>query len=93
MAGMETVYRKYRAQGLRVCGVNVGQDTETVRRFVERLGLTYDILLDRSGAVTHDYGVIGLPATFFIDREGRLANRILGESKPEVVERIVRELL
>ena len=93
MAGMERVFRKYRDQGMRVCAINVGQDPQTVQRFVDRLGITYDVVLDRAGTVTRDYGVIGLPATFFIDRQGRLATRILGESKPEVVEEIVRGLL
>jgi peroxiredoxin len=93
MAGMEAVFRTYRENGLRVLAVNVGQDRETAQRFVDRLGITYDVLLDRDGSVTRRYGVIGLPATFFVDRQGRLATRILGESKPEVVEQIVRDLL
>ena len=51
------------------------------------------MLLDEDGDVARAYGVIGLPTTFFVDREGRLASRILGESTPEVFERIVGELL
>jgi peroxiredoxin len=93
MAGMETVFRDYRKQGLRVLAVNVGQPRKTVQRFVDRLGLTYEILLDQNGAVSRSYGVIGLPATFLVDRQGRIVTRILGESKPEVLEGLVQGLL
>jgi peroxiredoxin len=93
MAGMERVFRKYRDQGLRVLAINVGQPRETARKFVDRLGLTYDILLDPNGTVSRIYGVVGLPATFLIDRQGRLVTRILGESKAEVLEQVVQELL
>jgi peroxiredoxin len=93
MRDIEPVYRTYRDRGLVVLAVNVRQDRETAARFVEGLGVSYEVLLDEQGDVARAYGVIGLPTTFFVDREGRLATRILGESTPEVFERIVGELL
>jgi peroxiredoxin len=93
MRDIEPVYRAYRDRGLTVLAVNVRQDRETAARFVEGLGVSYEVLLDEQGDVARAYGVIGLPTTFFVDREGRLATRILGESTPEVFERIVGELL
>jgi peroxiredoxin len=93
MKDIEPLYRRYRDKGLVVVAVNVRQDPETASRFIERLGLSYQVVLDREGAVARRYGVIGLPTTFFVDREGRLATRILGESTPEVFERILKDLL
>jgi peroxiredoxin len=93
MRDLEPVYRKYRDEGLRILAVNVRQDRETAAAFVEPLGISYEVLLDPDGAVARSYGVSGLPTTFFLDRQGRLAARILGESTPEVFEQVVRELL
>jgi len=93
MTQLEPVYRKYRASGLRVLAVNVRQDPETARRFIERLGVSYETLLDRDGRVARSYGVLGLPTTFFVDRDGRLQTKVIGESTPEVFEQIVREML
>jgi peroxiredoxin len=93
MTQLEPVYRKYRDQGLRILAVNVRQDGDTARRFVARLGISYDTLLDSDGRVARAYGVLGLPTTFFVDRTGRLKSKIIGESTPEVFERIVREML
>jgi peroxiredoxin len=93
MRDIQPVYEAYRGQGLRVLAINVRQDRATAARFLEPLGISYEVLLDQEGAVARAYGVIGLPTTFFVDREGRIATRILGESTPELFERIVKGLL
>ena len=93
MTQLEPVYRKYRDRGLRILAVNVRQDPGTAERFVRRLGISYETLLDVDGRVSRSYGVIGLPTTFFVDREGRLKGKIIGESTPEVFERVVQEML
>lgn len=93
MQAMEPVYQIYRDQGLVILAINVRQDRKTAQDFVSKLDISYEVLLDTDGAVARKYGVIGLPTTFMIDRNGNLYNRILGESTPEVFEKIVRELL
>lgn len=93
MMALEPVYQRLHGAGLHILAVNVRQDADTAGRFVARLGISYETLLDVSGEVARSYGVQGLPTTFFVDRHGRLHARILGESTPEVTERLVRELL
>lgn len=46
--------------------------------FAEAMGLTFTVAFDDTGAVTSGYGVLGLPATFFIDRDGILRARTYG---------------
>ncbi len=93
MRTLEPVYQAYRDQGLRLLAINVRQDRETAAAFIAPLGISYEVLLDTDGAVARAYGVSGLPTTFFLDRQGRLAARILGESTPEVFERVIKGLL
>ena len=93
MRAIEPIYQAYKAQGFRVLAVNVRQDRNTASDFVEPLEISYEVLLDEDGAVARAYGVSGLPTTFFVDRQGRLAARILGESTPEVFEQLLKELL
>jgi peroxiredoxin len=93
MRDIEPVYDGFRDRGLRVLAINVRQDRETAARFIERLGVSYQVLLDRDGSVARRYGVIGLPTTFFLDREGRVATRIIGESTPQLFEQILEGLL
>jgi cytochrome c biogenesis protein CcmG/thiol:disulfide interchange protein DsbE len=93
MQAIEPVYQRYRDQGLVILAINVRQDRGTAQDFIDKLNIAYDTLLDPEGDVARDYGVLGLPTTFLVDRSGRLHTRIIGESTPEVFEAIVLELL
>jgi len=93
MNQLEPVYRKYRDQGLVILAINVRQDRDTAKEFISRLNVSYDTLLDVEGEVARLYGVMGLPTTFFVERDGRLRSRILGESTPETFEQIVEDML
>ncbi len=93
MRDIEPIYQRYRERGLVILALNVRQDRATAERFIRRLGISYKVLLDADGAVARRYGVSGLPTTFIADRSGRLQTKILGESTPELLERIIQGLL
>ncbi len=77
MPVLQRAHDKY-GSDLVVIGVNMAEPAESVRRFVQRLGLTYRILLDLQGEVGDAYQVYMLPITFFIDRQGVLRYRHIG---------------
>ena len=89
MQALEPVYRRYHERGLTILAVNVLQPPETVRSFVQELGISYEVLLDAQGEVTRTYRVMGLPITFIVDREGLFRARLVGESTPEVFEKLI----
>jgi peroxiredoxin len=93
MRDIEQVYRELGARGLRVLAVNVGQDRQTAQRFVKRLGISYTTLLDPDSVTARSYGVIGLPTTFFVDRQGLIHSKILGESNASMFRHAVEPLL
>jgi peroxiredoxin len=67
----EQLHRDFAAQGLTILGVNVREGTRTIRRYAGELDLTFPLVLDPKGKITASYGVIGLPTTFLIGRDGR----------------------
>ena len=93
MQALEPVYRQYRERGLAILAINVMQPTETVQKFVQDLGISYETLLDRQGEVMRGYQVMGLPVTYLIDRQGIVRARIIGESTPEVFIQAISGLL
>jgi peroxiredoxin len=93
MSELQPVYGRLHGQGLEILAVNVAQDRETVRRFVEPLGIHYPVLLDPEGATARAYGVKALPITWLVDRHGVVRGKIVGEATAEVFERRARELL
>jgi cytochrome c biogenesis protein CcmG, thiol:disulfide interchange protein DsbE len=93
MRELEPLYQQLREQGLEILAVNVGQDRGRVERFVGRVNHSYPTLLDPDSAIARRYGVIAIPVTFFIDREGIVRGRILGESDAATFERMAAPLL
>jgi peroxiredoxin len=93
MRDIEPVYRRLKARGLEVVAVNAGQGPEAVARFLRDTPVSYTVVLDEQVKAVGLYGVIGLPHTYLIDREGKVCGRIVGETTAEVFERRVAALL
>ena len=70
MPVLERLHRELARQGLAVIGINAREETDTARRYARELGLTFPLVLDRDGKINTLYGVVGLPTTFLIGRDG-----------------------
>lgn len=93
MTAIEPIYQKYRGKGFRVLAINVRQSAGVAEAFIRKLNISYEVLLDSEGEVARNFGVAGLPTTFFIGRDGTVKTRILGEATADVFERVVADLL
>jgi peroxiredoxin len=71
MPMFERLHREFSAQGLAVVGINAREGTATIREYAKELGLTFPLILDPKGTINAAYGVVGLPTTFLIGRDGR----------------------
>lgn len=77
---MERLHLAYRDRGLAVVAVSQDQaPLAAVRGFAEELGLTFPVWHDRDGLVGRQYGIPGVPASYLIGRDGRIAYKALGE--------------
>jgi len=71
MPALERLQREFSSRGLAVIAVNARENKEAVRRYATELGLTFPLVLDPDGKINALYGVIGLPTTFVVGRDGR----------------------
>jgi peroxiredoxin len=78
MPAIEDRYNTFKSQGLVVVGINQDEDAETVQAFVDRLGLTFTIVLDPGAVVGELYRARGLPTTFIVDRNGQIIVQKVG---------------
>jgi len=71
---LQETYEKYADQGFQVVGISMdtGDAADQVAMFVEEYAVEYTILHDPQMRGMELYQVLGLPATFLIDREGNL---------------------
>lgn len=93
MPALDRVYKKYGDRGFVVLAINTGQTKEIAEDYAKKLNLSYPVLLDPASKVTKNYGVVGLPTTIIIDRDGRLKKKIIGETGGDAIEKIVAGLL
>jgi thiol-disulfide isomerase/thioredoxin len=84
---------RQRHAGLEVLAVNAGQDKATIAAFMQKLGVGYPAALDESSKIAKSYGVVGLPTTYFIDGQGVVRGKIVGEADEALFERQVQVLL
>ena len=75
---LNTIAREYGPKGLVVLALAADEDLATVARFLEEHPTDFEVLLDASGAVGTQYKITGYPETFLIDRDGRVAEKIVG---------------
>jgi len=75
---LEAAWQKHKGEGVVFVGVNMQDKEPDARAFLEEFGITYPNVIDHGSRVAIDYGVWGLPETFFIDREGRITYKHVG---------------
>jgi peroxiredoxin len=79
MPAMQQVYQSLAPYGFKIAAVSIDEgDPEDVRAFGRNLGLSFDLLQDRSTNVTQIYQTTGVPESFLLDRDGILVKRIIG---------------
>jgi peroxiredoxin len=78
MPALEGLHREFTSRGLAVIGVNVREDVGTARRYAAQMGLTFPVVLDPNGTIPTAYGVVGLPTTVVVARDGRAVALAVG---------------
>jgi peroxiredoxin len=86
MPMFERLHREFAGQGLTVLGINFRESIPRIQQYAEELGLTFPLLLDPQGEIFRTYGVIGLPTTFLVGRDGRPVALAVGPRPWDSVE-------
>jgi cytochrome c biogenesis protein CcmG, thiol:disulfide interchange protein DsbE len=84
MPALQVLHETYGPRGLRVIGVSVDSRgaESAIRSFTADHGITFTILHDPAEAVSRQFRINGVPETFLIDADGRIAHRWIGAFDP-----------
>ena len=75
-------------------GLNYKDKPDDAVRWLDTMGDPYDRTgADLDGRVAIDFGVYGVPETFVIDREGRIAFKQIGPITPKVLDETILPLV
>ncbi len=76
---------------IRIVGINYKDQADNARRFLGRYGNPFAASgADTSGRAAIEWGVYGVPETFIIGRDGRIAYKLVGPLTPDNLERVVK---
>jgi cytochrome c biogenesis protein CcmG/thiol:disulfide interchange protein DsbE len=75
---LEQMWQTYRERGVVVVGVDMQDTTEAAQTFIQRFGITFANAPDPQGKLAVEYGVYGVPETFFVGRDGTIRGKHVG---------------
>ncbi|MDH3444801.1 MAG: TlpA family protein disulfide reductase [Deltaproteobacteria bacterium] len=90
---LEAAWRKVKNENVVYLGVALQDTEENARAFLKEFDVTYPNGLDASGKIAVDYGVWGLPESFFIDPQGLITYKHVGGMGAALVESKLAEAL
>ncbi|MGA3210878.1 MAG: redoxin domain-containing protein [Terriglobales bacterium] len=84
---------KYREQGLQVVGISMDDGPKPVREFYQEFKINYPVAIGNAQVADAYGGVLGLPVTVLIGRDGRIQARYVGVVEMPVLEEKINALL
>lgn len=91
--GFIKLQERYRDQGLVILGVYIDDNAESVRDFYREFKMNYAVAAGDQRLVELYGGILGLPTTFLIGRDGRIYSKHAGATDVSVFEDEIKELL
>jgi peroxiredoxin len=79
MPSLQRAWEQVRGDGIELVAINVGESESTIQRFLEQVPISFPLPMDRDSKVVQEWPIRGLPTTFVVDPEGRLAYKAAGE--------------
>jgi cytochrome c biogenesis protein CcmG/thiol:disulfide interchange protein DsbE len=76
---------------IRVVGINYKDQPDNARRFLGRYGNPFVANgVDSNGRASIEWGVYGVPETFIVGRDGRIAYKLIGPITPQNLEAVLK---
>ena len=88
MPSMEALYQRYKDRDFVFLAISLDEGSpDPVRKFIQKHGYRFPVLLDPAGKTLDLFGIDRIPATVIIDKKGRMIGKAIGPrdwSRPEV---------
>ncbi len=91
-ADIEAAYEKAKASGVVVLQIFIDENAAAVKSYGARVGLTFPLVADPDTTIASMYRVLGIPAHFFIDRNGVLRQTKAGGLSAAKMDAAIAEI-
>ena len=95
-ADLEQIKRDFAAKGVKVVAVSVDQSSSAgVQRWVAAQKTTFPVIHDRDGRIQKVYSSVGVPSTYLVGRDGKIAWQLTGSlhANPEELRHQIEKTL
>ena len=76
---LQKQWQSVQSKGIVFIGIDFQDTAKDGGNFLQKYGITYANVLDATGSIAISYGVTGVPETIFINRQGVVVSRVIGE--------------
>jgi peroxiredoxin len=84
---IQNAYEQYQEKGVEFLGVNMQESKSAVEQFVTERKLTFPVLLDSDGTVSKALRISAVPTTYFIDGDGIIRAKLVGEMNSDTISK------
>ncbi len=94
MPHLEQIYQEWSNKGLVLWTIDIGESSSQAQGFMQYYNLSLPVLLDTQQRVAQKYSIMGIPSTFFIDKDGIIQGKKVGAFlSEEEIEQYLREIM
>ncbi|KNY28091.1 TlpA family protein disulfide reductase [Pseudobacteroides cellulosolvens] len=93
MPAIEKLYKEYKDKGLVVLAIDLGEDKETVKNFINENNYSFKVLLDSDQSIGSKYNISAIPVSYFIDKDGNIAAKRVGAIEEDEMRQYIKDLM
>ncbi|GMQ77910.1 MAG: hypothetical protein BMS9Abin02_0401 [Anaerolineae bacterium] len=90
---LEQTWRQYKDQGLIFLGIAYVDVEPKSMQYLEDFNITYPNAPDLRTAISEEYGITGVPETFFINKDGEIIHHQIGAVNETMINTLVSKML
>jgi len=83
---LQNTWQRVQSQGVVFVGIDIQDTRSDGLIFLQTYGITYPNVVDADGSVSINYGVTGVPETFFLNRQGVIVKKVIGELTEQTLQ-------
>lgn len=92
MPEMQNLYEETRDSDLVILAVDLGEDTETVSKFINKNKYSFKVLLDSNNTAAEKYQITSIPVSYIIDKDGNIVDKHIGSLTIQDMKNYINKL-